>query len=619
VIIGTAGHIDHGKSTLVTALTGRPMDRLAEERRREITIELNFAPLELDAGRVAGVVDVPGHEAFVRTMVAGASGIDLALLVIAADEGIMPQTEEHLLILEQLGLKRGIPVITKADLVESDWLELVVVEVADRLRASSIAFEAPIVVSAKSGAGIEALRSHLAAQARLLDQRPAGDAFRMPIDRVFSLAGAGTVVTGTVWSGRVAVGDPVLALPSGVRGRVRSLESYGRAVDRSEPGARTAIAIAGIDRSELARGAVLVTDHLPWTATSVLDVEIALDARARRPIPSRARVRLLLGTGEVMARVFPRTAIEPGGSGVARLRLESPLVARARDRFVLRSFSPVVTIGGGWVLDPLPPRRGGGWPQGLASRDAGQHFRSMLQRRPGGIDRAALPILLGLPDSAAAEVARGEPDGRLLGSLWVARPVLEEVGLRALALIKDYHRQHPGDRGMPLETLRHTVRARDLIIEAALDDLGRSGRLRRHEGIVSLAGFVPRVPGGDAEIDRIVKILADAHLAPPSVAELEKSTGRRDLHSVLRLAADRGRVEAVERDRYYAREALDQFTVVLNDMGRQGAIMPAAVRDRLGISRKYLIPLLEWADGRGITIREGDVRKLRGQARRSDS
>ncbi|HET6836617.1 MAG TPA: selenocysteine-specific translation elongation factor, partial [Gemmatimonadales bacterium] len=294
MIIGTAGHIDHGKSTLIKALTGQAMDRLAEERRREITIELNFAPLDLGGGRVAGVVDVPGHEDFIRTMVAGASGVDLALLVIAADEGIMPQTEEHLLILEQLGVTRGIPVITKADLVETDWLELVTLEVAERLATSSVSFDYPVVVSVRNGHGIQALKERLATHAKVLEQRPQGDAFRMPIDRVFSLPGVGTVVTGTAWSGRLGIGDSVVALPSGQRGRVRSLESYGRAVDRSRPGARTAVGLAGVDRSGLSRGEVLVTEQLPWTASAALDVEIHLSATAARPLGARSRVRLLL-------------------------------------------------------------------------------------------------------------------------------------------------------------------------------------------------------------------------------------------------------------------------------------------------------------------------------------
>jgi selenocysteine-specific elongation factor len=611
MIIGTAGHIDHGKSTLVTALTGRAMDRLAEERRREITIELNFAPLDLGGGRIAGVVDVPGHEDFVRTMVAGASGIDLALLVVAADEGVMPQTEEHLVILEQLGIGAGIPVITKADLVDSEWLELVILELSERLRSSPLAFDPPIAVSARTGAGIDALYERLATLAGRLARRPSHDAFRMPIDRVFSLSGIGTVVTGTAWSGCLKMGDSVLALPSGRRGRVRSLESYGHAVERTEPGARTAVGMAGIERTALARGDVLVTGELPWTASSALDVEIVLEATAVRALSSRTRVRFLLGTAEVMARVLPQKPIEPGGTGTARLSLEAPLIARAEDRFVLRSYSPMTTIGGGRVLDPLPPRKKSTWPPGLASRDPGERFRSLLQRRPGGIPAATLPIVLGLPHTAAAEVARKEQRARLLGDLWVTKTAVEEVGTRALTLLREYHRQHPSHPGMPLETLRHALRAPDVVVEAALGEFVRGGRLRPSDGLVALAGFAPRVVGGEAEIDRIVRILADAHLSPPSVAELERSTGRRDLFALLRLAAGRGQVEAVERDRYYAREALEEFAGVLNDMGQQGPIVPAAVRDRLGISRKFLIPLLEWADWRGITVRDGEGRRLK--------
>jgi selenocysteine-specific elongation factor len=611
MIIGTAGHIDHGKSTLVTALTGRAMDRLAEEQRRQITIELNFAPLDLGGGRMAGIVDVPGHEDFVRTMVAGASGIDLALLVVAADEGIMPQTEEHLAILEQLGVPAGIPVITKADLVDEEWVQLVTLELSERLARSRVAFETPLAVSARTGAGLEALRQRLSARATTLTARSSADGFRMPIDRVFSLAGIGTVVTGTAWSGGLTVGDSVLALPSSVRGRVRSLESYGRALERSEPGARTAVGIAGMDRSALARGEVLVTDELPWSPTTALDVEIALEAGVRRPLSSRARVRLLLGTAEVMARVLPRGPIEPGETGIARLSLETLLLARAEDRFVLRSYSPVTTIGGGRVLDPTPPRRRAPWLPALASNDPAERFRGMLERRPAGLSAAALPIMLGIPRSAATALARRDPTARLVGDLWVPSSAVEQLGLRALSLLKDYHRQHASLPGMPLETLRHSLRAPEPVVEAALGDFARSGRLRRSDSLVTLAGFAPRVAGGDAEIDRVVGILLDAELSPPSVAELERSTGHRDLMPLLRLAAAKGRVEAVERDRYYTREALGKFIDVLNELGHQGPIVPAQVRDRLGISRKYLIPLLEWADGRGITVREGEGRRLR--------
>ena len=611
MIIGTAGHIDHGKSALVEALTGRAMDRLAEERRRGITIDLNFAPLSLGDGRTAGVVDVPGHEDFVRTMVAGASGIDLALLVIAADEGIMPQTLEHLAVLEHLGVAAGIPVVTKADLVEPGWLELVLAEVGDRLAGSPVGFEAPIAVSAKTGSGLEELRERLAARAAVLAPRRSADLFRLPVDRAFSLAGVGTVVTGTAWSGRLALGDAVRLLPSGKLGRVRSIESYGATLEQSEPGARTAVGIAGIQRDEAHRGTWLVAAAAPWAAVKAMDVELALQSDAPRALAARARVRVHLGTAEVMARVHPRAPIEPGGRGLARLVLEEPVVARGGDRLVLRSFSPVTTIGGGRVLDPSPPPRRTVWPGGLASEDATVRFAALLERRPGGLAAADLPVLLGLAPAEAASAARAAPGACQVGELWVRETTLTELGARALNLLKAHHRARPSDRGLSLETLRHSLRAPDVLTERALADLGSAGRIRVADGVAMLSGFVPRVEGGDAEIDRVVRILEEAGLSPPTLTELAEQTGRRDVSAILRLAAQSGKVEAVERERYYARPALDRFAATLAEIGRESLIAPAALRDRLGISRKYMIPLLEWADAKGITERVGDARKLR--------
>jgi selenocysteine-specific elongation factor len=611
MIIGTAGHIDHGKSALIAALTGSAMDRLADERRRGITIDLNFAPLALPGGATAGVVDVPGHEDFVRTMVAGASGIDLALLVVAADEGIMPQTREHLAILEHLGVAAGIPVVTKADLVEPDWLELVAEEVAEWLGRSPVAFEPPLAVSVRSGQGLDQLRERLARRAAALRPRAGADLFRLPVDRAFSLAGVGTVITGTAWSGRVAVGDAVRFLPAGRQARVRSIESYGSTLAQSEPGARTAVGLAGVQRDDVRRGDWLVAADAPWMATLALDVQLSLEDTAPRPLLVRSRVRLHLGTAEVMARVSPRAPIEPGGHGLARLVLEAPVVARTGDRFVLRSYSPVTTIGGGRVLDPEPPRRRTAWPATLATSDPAERFRAMLERRPLGISSAQLPVLLGLPPADALAAARAEPAARLVGELWVRDGVLAEIGSRALAAIKAWHRAHPADRGVPLETLRHGLRAPAALVERALADLAEGGRVRLAAGFATLSGFVPRVEGGDAEIDRVVRILEEAQLSPPSLAELERQTGRRDVGAILRLAAESGRVEAVERERWYARPALDRFTAVLAELGRDSLIAPSAVRDRLGISRKFMIPLLEWADAKGITERVGDARRLR--------
>jgi selenocysteine-specific elongation factor len=611
VIIGTAGHIDHGKSALVAALTGQAMDRLAEERRRGITIDLNFAPLPLGDGRTAGVVDVPGHEDFVRTMVAGASGIDLALLVIAADEGIMPQTVEHLAVLEHLGVAAGIPVVTKADLVDPDWLDLVLAEVAERMARSPVRFDQPVAVSAKTGRGLDELRARLADHAAVLKPHRAADLFRLPVDRAFSVAGVGTVVTGTAWSGRVSVGEAVRLLPSGPSGRVRSIESYGAALEQSEPGARTAVGIAGIQRDQAHRGAWLVSVDSPWLPAQAIDAELSLDPDAPRGLTARTRVRVHLGTAEVMARVHPRTPIEPGGRGLARLTLETPLVARGGDRLVLRSYSPVTTIGGGRVLDPSPPRRRTPWPAGLASEDAASRFAALLERRPGGITAAELPVLVGCAPAEGVGIARGTAGVRQVGDLWVRESTLADLGTRAVSLLKAHHRARPSDRGLSIETLRRGLRAPDALAERAVADLASAGRIRTADGVATLSGFVPRVEGGDAEIDRVVRILEEAGLSPPTLGELEQQTGRRDVGAILRLAAQAGKVEAVERERYYARPALDRFAATLAEVGRGSTIAPAALRDRLGISRKYLIPLLEWADAKGITERVGDARRLR--------
>jgi selenocysteine-specific elongation factor len=321
-------------------------------------------------------------------------------------------------------------------------------------------------------------------------------------------------------------------------------------------------------------------------------------------------VRLHLGTAEVMARVLPRAPIEPGARGLARLKLERPVVARGGDRFVLRSFSPVTTIGGGRVLDPHPPRRGAAWSGDLGAAVPGSRLRALVERRPHGLEVSYAAIALGVPPREAHEAGSAEADLRLVAEHWVPGDALRAVSDRALDLVREFHRRQPSAPGIPLETLRRSLHVPEWLAEAALSDLLAGRRILSSYGIVRLSGFEPRVEGGDAEIDRLVEILGRAGLAPPSLAELEQATGRRDVAAILRLAAAKGRVEAVERDRYYTGEALTRFTDAVREVGQAGDIHPAALRDRLGISRKFLIPLLEWADGRGITVRTGDVRRL---------
>ncbi len=608
MIIGTAGHIDHGKSALVGALTGHAMDRLAEERRRGITIDLNFAPLRFEGLEPAGIVDVPGHEDFVRTMVAGASGIDLVLLVVDAAQGPQPQTWEHLAIVEQLRIPRGIPVITKAELADPEWLELVLAEVTARLATSPVAFEPAMVVSAVTGQGIAELGARLREAVSRPGRPDRPDGFRMPIDRAFSIAGVGTVITGTPWTGTVRIGDAVTILPAGLTARVRSLEAYGSAVPVGHPGARTAVGLVGVDRSAVGRGDTLVGPEPWWQPTSAVDVAIELLPDSP-PLKKRVRVRLHLGTAEVLGRVYPRGEILPGGSGVARMTLESPVVARGADRFVLRSYSPVVTIGGGRILDPLPPRRAA-WPESLTSADPGDRILALVTRRPGGATIADLPLLLGLPESLGKAAAESRKDLSIAGGLLISRGVTIAMRQAAMAQVEAFHRREPAERGLSLETLRRGLKGPPAVADGVLEGLVRRGELALADGLVSTPGFVPRLASGEALLERAITALDRAGLEPPTVTELEHELGGSDLLTGLRFAAQQGRVVAVERDRYFSTNALSIFRDIIRELAAVQPVTPPMVRERLGLSRKFLIPLLEWSDRTGVTRRVGDTRVL---------
>ena len=603
MIIGTAGHIDHGKSTLVTALTGRAMDRLAEERRRGITIDLGFAPLEIDGVVAAGIVDVPGHEDFVRTMVAGASGIDLVLLVVDAVEGIRPQTLEHLAVVEQLRIPRGIPVITKVDIADPDWVDLVEVELMERLADSPVRFEGVARVSAVTGQGIEELKARL----RPPDGptvRPSDGLLRLPIDRAFAMAGVGTVVTGTLWSGTVAVGDAVRIEPGGRDARVRSVESHGKAVAQGVPGARTAIGLAGVELSSIGRGQTLIRPADQWAPARVIDCVVSQVPSAPRPLFSRTRVRVLHGTAEAMARIFPREPIAPGESGPARLVLESPLVVRGGDRLVLRSYSPVTTIGGGWVADPDPPRKAS-WPAEIFSTDPRIRLTGLLQRREQGIPAAALSRILGesLPIQSV-------PDAIQVGDRLLYRSDFEGLRAGLLGRLEAFHRQDPAAQGISIETLRAGLGTRAWLADEWLERLEEEGVVRLADGLAALASHRPSSGGGDEELVSVVKQVEAAGLEGATVAQLAGLVRVRDLRGALRVAQDRGLVEAVEQDRYLGVPALAQAAEAIRTAGKDNVeIQPAAVRDLVGLSRKYVIPLLEWADRKGITWRDREGKR----------
>jgi selenocysteine-specific elongation factor len=592
-------------------------DRWEEEKRRGITIDLGFAPIDLGEGFEASVVDVPGHEGFVRNMLAGATGIDVALLVVAADEGIMPQTAEHLAIVELLGVRRGIPVLTKRDLVDDDWLALVETELAARLDASPVRWDPPIATSAVSGVGLDALREalrRLAGGGDLRD-RPEDDLFRLPIDRVFALPGAGTVVTGSSWSGTVAVGDTVRLLPLDREVRVRSIEVHGRAAERAVPGRRTALALVGVDKDELARGDVVVTGS-GWRGTDLLDAAIELLPGAARPVLSRTRLRVHLGTAEVLARASQTGPIAPGEHGRVRLVLETPLVARGGDRFVLRSFSPVTTIGGGTVLDPHPaaeprlPERSLTLTQTPGERLAVWVGEAGLS----GVRPGDLPVRLGiLPGDVSGVIAAAGKGVLSCGEWLTSRSAAAAAAERLGALVADHHDRHPIDPGMSLQALRATLQAvPDAIVDAVIDLGVRKQLLEPAGGVVRRPGWSPSLDRGASDArSAIAGRIAAAQWQVPTVAELEREFAGAPVRALLAHLAREGGVEQVDQERFAAPAAMAEFRSRLEAvLGELGQATPAELRDRFGLTRKYLIPLLEWADRRGITERRGDARVL---------
>lgn len=614
VVIGTAGHVDHGKTLLVKALTGVDTDRWEEEKRRGITIDLGFASLSLEPDLAASIVDVPGHEDFVRNMLAGATGIDVALLVVAADESVMPQTLEHLAILQFLGVRTGVAAIAKRDLVDAAWLELVVADVSERLAATGMHWEAVVPVSALTGEGLDRLRAALSRAAGQAPSRDAADLFRLPVDRAFSVAGAGTVVTGTTWSGTVRVGDEVTVLPGERRARVRSIQVHGTSRDAAEPGRRAALALTGLPRDAVARGATVVVGD-EWRSTAVLDVLLTLLPSAR-PVGQRSRVRVHLGTAEVLARVTPAgDHVAPGSTGAARLRLEAPVVARWGDRLVIRSYSPVTTIGGAIVADPWPPARPRR-PQALETLLAAEANRvHAAVRRAGarGLAQTALPVRLGIPPPRVPDLVEGlgtagvrDVRGRL-----VEADTLTRVARAMEAALAAHHRAHPAAPGMALEALRQTV-PDGALVDQALRELAAAGTVMVDGAVARLAAHAPALAGPYAEAGTAVRnALQSAGFEGRTAAELASAASREEITTAaVDFLVRQGTVVRVGPERYYESAVLDRMLeAVAAELEERGEIGPSQVRDRLGLTRKFSIPFLEWLDAQGYTVRVGDARR----------
>jgi selenocysteine-specific elongation factor len=624
-VVGTAGHVDHGKSTLVKALTGIDPDRLAEEKARQMTIDLGFAHMDLPSGRRIGIVDVPGHERFIKNMLAGVGGIDAAILVIAADEGPMPQTREHLAILDLLDVRLGVVVLTKSETVDGDWLDLVREEVREEIAGTALA-GAPIVsVSALTGDGLATLASTLDDILASAPPRSGGDVARLPIDRVFSVAGFGTVVTGTLIGGALAVGQELRVLPGDRPTRIRGLQMHGQKVERAQPGSRLAINVANLAVEELRRGEVLAVPGV-LRATQRIDVQLRLLADAPVALNQNDPVDFFVGAAEVPARLtlLDRDQIAPGDTTWVQLRFREPVAVLRGDRFIVRRPSPSVTIGGGIVIDPAPPRHkrfrsevlsalatlAAGSPDEIVLHEleAGpREIRALRASLPAGLSVAQIDAAL---ESLIAEgdvrVLGGAGAGRKPGSFVVATPTWQRLRDQLRDAVAAYHAVQPLRRGMPKEELRSRIRLPDpprlfddavatAVAEGILGDDGQSVRL--HEFTIVLD------PVRRALADRYLAALIAEPRTPPSPTEFGVDA------ETLGALIDRGEVVKVAEGVIYAPAtyaAIERDVLALID--RDGSLTLAGFRDHFGTSRKYAQATLEYLDQRRVTRRVGDER-----------
>lgn len=636
LVVGTAGHIDHGKSTLVRALTGIDPDRLKEEKARGITIELGFAHTTIGDTRVA-FVDVPGHERFVRTMLAGVGGIDCVLLIVAADESVMPQTREHFDICRLLRIPRGLVVLTKADLADADTRALVRADVAELVEGSFLEGAPVIEVSASSGEGLAVLRAAIAAQAASVSARPVAHAARLPIDRAFSMKGFGTVITGTLVSGRVHADEEMVLLPAARRVKVRGIQVHGAAAAEATAGQRTAINLGGVEVAQVDRGATLtVPGALSVTRRADAVVDLVASAKA---LKHGARVRLHHGTAEVLGRVSiagDGTELAAGGRAFVRLRLERPAVLTRGDRFILRAYSPPITIGGGVVLDPAPTRPGVRSADGLAAlvaidldgkRPEADAVAAMVTAAGlAGLPREALVSRAGAAPSAVPALLAGLAERGVVtaGDRVIAAAHLARAAAALVALVTAFHRAHPLSDGLPREEAREKVatfakaavdRAVDAaVFEKIVADLKQAKTLVGADRL-ALATHTVAASGEDARLKAaIASAYQAAGLKPPDAATVQAAAGAPAV-MVDKLTAVLIREKVLVRldTLTFHAEALSALKDEIRGMkaaavGGKATVDVAAFKDKYGISRKFAIPLLEYLDRERVTRRAGDVR-----------
>lgn len=630
VIVGTAGHIDHGKSALVEALTGTHPDRLAEEKRRGITIDLGFAFLEENGVRF-GLVDVPGHERFVSNMLAGAAGIDLVLLVIAADESIKPQTREHFDICRLLGVTRGVVALTKSDLTDADMLGLVRLEVEEYLRGSFLERSPIVPVSAKTGAGLAELKKALHDVATEVPGKDAARYFRLPIDRAFAMKGFGTVVTGTLISGSVAAEDEVELFPGGKRLRVRGVQSGGKSIERAIAGQRTAVNLAGIDHSDVKRGMTLATPGR-FRTTRRVDVRLTLLPSARK-LKHRARVHFHAGTTETIAEILlhlhGESVLPPGQSSLAHLRLQDDVFLMPGDRFIVRQFSPVITIGGGVILDPLARRpmvRDTGrtaFLETLESAKREEMLAAMAGRALLGLASEEIVARTGWFEQEIREAAQNLATAgriKIVSSeplILFGRKAFDEVRRKIAERVERFHKDNPLSPGIAREDLRAYLgrRVRAETFRAALEELAAEKKLELQGELVKRAGSqISLLPEEVRAKEQIEQAFWSAGLAVPAVKEVlaKLSVEAKRAEKLLQILLREKNLMRVSPELIFHRDALAQLKEQLATFKKAKGerISVPLFKDLTGISRKYAIPLLEYLDRERVTRRAGDERVI---------
>ncbi|TMD87192.1 MAG: selenocysteine-specific translation elongation factor [Chloroflexi bacterium] len=620
-VVGTAGHIDHGKSALVKALTQIDPDRLEEEKRRGMTIDLGFAYMTLPSGRRVGFIDVPGHQRFLKNMLAGVHGMDAVLLVIAADEGPRPQTREHLAIIDLLGIAHGLVVLTKADLVDEPWLALVREEVAALLAGTSLE-RAPIVAaSSVTGQGLADLQAALDGELASTAARADVGRPRLPVDRSFAMSGFGTVVTGTLVGGALRQGTEVSVLPAGRRVRIRGLQQHNQPVEEARPGSRTAVNLSGLDHSEVRRGDVLA---LPGTlpASRRLDARLHVLPGAAQPLRHRQKLLMYHETAEVMVEIslLEGDELAPGDSGWVQLFAAEPVVALDGDRFILRVPSPAATVAGGVIVDHAPRRHRRRDPaliSNLAAREGADRATAAileLGKHPWGLRDSELARFLGVPSGQVVEVLAPLAEGgvvRRLPSGWLGRDQWDGLQSRVTSSLEAYHRAQPLRRGMPKEELRSRTSIPADVFAEVLGLLADEGRIVERGGEVAVAAHKQLLSTEqETGLGAFIAELESQPFNPPPLAELMRKHALTP--ALLQYLVTDGRIVRVNDDTVFARSAYDEAVRVLRaHLAEHRTLTVAAARDLLGSSRRYILPLLEWLDAHKVTRRVGDDRILR--------